>query len=206
MFGRKKPAATATYFRLGPDAEYDRKGYAHAAVPPAFRHEFAGHGNTYHLWDVPTFILKGGTTTPDWLVNDAGVPLVSDALRRALAAAANAKDILHFLPVNLEGAAGPYFIVCLPYRKKVQVFRQENIDNDTEAVKGEPVISQPAVGPHRVFTYLDPRPARRNDILLAGPAADALRTSGLSGFALHPLEATAEDVLSVIRATNTVRG
>jgi hypothetical protein len=206
MFGRKKPAATATYFRLGPHPDYDRKGYAKATLPPAFRHEYAGHGNTYHLWDVPTLGLVGGTQTPDWLLNDAGLPLVSEALRTALAAAAAPQDVLHFLPVELPGAPVPYYILCLPYRKKVQVLRQQNINPETEGLTGEPPISQPAVGPHRVFTYLDPRPERRNDVLLAGPAAEALRSSGLTGFALAPLPATGLGVLSALRPTQTVPG
>jgi hypothetical protein len=186
---------------LAPD--YTQRGWPRATAPGAFSREYQGHGNTYHLWDVPVFNLTEPTPQwPDFLANTAGVPLCSDALRQWVEAQKEPQDWIHWLPVTVQAPheARPYYILQLPYRKKVLVIRQANIDAEG-FLTGQPPISAADVGPARVFTYIDPRPECRHDVVLHEQVAQALAGSGLAGAATQALESSTQSVLSHVRPT-----
>jgi hypothetical protein len=196
-------APLARFAKLTLAADYTQRGYPRATAPAGFNREYQGHGNTYPLWQVPVFtIAEPIAHLPDFLANTAGVPLCSDALRQFIDTQKDAHDLVHWLPVTLQTPTETqtYHILQLPYRKKVLVIRQANIDEEG-FLEGHPPISGPDVGAAKVFTYIDPRPEFRHDVVVRDAVAQALGSSGLTGVGTLQLESTAGGVLSHVRAS-----
>lgn len=207
MLGKKSTQPLPSFYKMKLASDYTQQGYGEAKAPSWLKNEYVGHGKTHHSWAKPVFELTEGTYA-DLLRNDLLSPLVSPAFREAVEANRYLKDIVHWLPVTIrssEHGNREFFLLNLPYRLKILVPRQDDLNEVREYVEMPP-ISAKAVGEHQIFTYLDPHEELRNDVLVAEPMKKALEEAGLTGFAFSSVEVTHDDVFSSLRKTNEAKG
>lgn len=191
MFGflkRSKQPLPALYY-LSRCADYYERGYGRAACPQWLIQHYRGHGATFHLWDVPEVELEDGAYA-DLLANDLHHPLVSERLRDVLESQRHLTDIISWLEVEVKSIEhGPrtYYLLHLPYRKRILAWRSGHYGPNGGIIETPPV-STPLIGEHRIFTYLHPE--RWHEVILRQDVVDALRDNSITGHAFMPVSVT----------------